>query len=158
MTDYTKHPRGVQRFNPKIGDKFRCLWTSGPDWWTVRRVYTWSGEKGLTCDDGEYGLNGSCSVWDRVTTSFDPYTNRVRTDLLTAEELAALKATGGPWEFWGGGTWGKVPAPGWISFDTYRAVLKPIPTPDEIRKAAQTLLDAGVISDALAKIARGEDA
>jgi hypothetical protein len=65
--------------------------------------------------------------------TFDPYTNRIPHGLLTEEEKAALKATGGPWEFRypipeG---WLRLAAPEWSEGCTYRAVRKSLPVPQE---------------------------
>jgi len=65
--------------------------------------------------------------------TFDPYTNRIPHGLLTADEKAALEATGGPWEVLdpAGGDWAATPQPHWLSRHIYRAVRKPMPVPQE---------------------------
>jgi hypothetical protein len=65
--------------------------------------------------------------------TFGPYTNRIPQGLLTADEKAALLATGGPWDFWDdeGGVWRPASAPGRYSNFIYRAVRRPLPVPQE---------------------------
>lgn len=58
--------------------------------------------------------------------TFDPYNNRIPTYLLTAEELQALKDTGGPWECTiHGVNWNEVDDPNWWPDHVYRAKAKP---------------------------------
>jgi len=60
--------------------------------------------------------------------TFDLTQNRIRTDLLTAEELAAMKAAKHGWEMiYYDMTWKDVPDPAWIPDYIYRA--KPAPRP-----------------------------
>ena len=63
--------------------------------------------------------------------TFDPYTNRTPTGLLTDEEKAALEATGGPWEHFLFGEWHPASSPRWSDDMIYRAVRKPMPAPQE---------------------------
>jgi len=65
--------------------------------------------------------------------TFDPYTNRIMQRMLTDDEKAVLKATGGPWEIWDGdeGLWSTIFKPQWINNGIYRAVRKPLPVPQE---------------------------
>jgi hypothetical protein len=65
--------------------------------------------------------------------TFDPYTNRIPHGLLTDEERAALKATGGPWECRDpdSGKWVQFVNPKWFDSGVYRAVRKPLPVPQD---------------------------
>ena len=65
--------------------------------------------------------------------TFDPYTNRIPHGMLTADEKAALEATGGPWEYCDPrqGMWQAVTNPDWLRDCVYRAVRKSLPVPQE---------------------------
>ncbi len=65
--------------------------------------------------------------------TFDPYTNRIPSGLLTADEKAALEATGGPWEYCTplAFVWHPSPTPRWYADCIYRAVRKPLPVPQD---------------------------
>jgi len=66
--------------------------------------------------------------------TFDPYTNRITSGLLTDEEKAALEATGGPFEYWNisVGKWMLCTVrPAFCPSDIYRAVRKPLPVPQD---------------------------
>jgi hypothetical protein len=66
--------------------------------------------------------------------TIDPYTNRIPNGLLTADEKAALLATGGPWEYWDDirRKWDRcLVEPTFHVRDIYRAARKPLPVPQE---------------------------
>ena len=65
--------------------------------------------------------------------TFDPYTNRIPAGMLTADEKAALEATGGPWECCDPleGVWHAVTNPDWLRDCIYRAIRKPLPVPQD---------------------------
>jgi len=81
---------------------------------------------------------------------FDPTQNRVQTCLLTADELAALKAAKHGWEFWCADKWINSTGPSWQTPDfVYRA--KPAPAPsDKIAEAARVLVKPLVWTKAMA--------
>jgi hypothetical protein len=65
--------------------------------------------------------------------TFDPYANRIPHGMLTADEMAALLATGGPWEYCDPlyGVWQAVTTPDLLRDCVYRAVRRPLPVPQE---------------------------
>jgi hypothetical protein len=65
--------------------------------------------------------------------TFDPYTNHTQHGLLTADEKAALEATGGPWKCCDSrdNVWELTYRPAWHYSCIYRAVRKPLPVPQK---------------------------